>query len=560
MDEVACMRGADAVARTLQAAGVERIFTLSGNQIMPVFDACLDANIDLLHVRQEAAAVHMADAWGRLTGQPGVALVTAGPGFANTLTGLYVATISESPLVLLSGCAPMSQHAKGAFQAMPQAEIASHVSKASWTAESPAGLPDDIRKALDIATSGRPGPVHIALPFNTVDGQVDSPEDALVSDGAKSSERIISDAAAVRVLSELRSAKTPLILAGSMMMRGEGPSNLDDLSAATGAPVVQMESPRGTNDPALGAFAEVLAEADLIALIGKKLDFTVKMGASPEVREDCRFIQIDPDSSAIDLTRRNVTDPARITTSVVADPIPSTRRLVELATGDASGTAWADEVKSAVGYRPASWTEMRARRGQALHSFEVAEAIQAYLDEEPSSVFICDGGEWGQWAQACITAPTRILNGPAGSIGTSIPFALAARLARPEARIVTVLGDGTAGFHIMEYDTAFRYNIPFVAVLGNDAAWNAEYQIQLREYGDERLVGCELLPSRYDCVVEALGGHGEHVDSASDLAPALHRAGAADLPALVNVNLARDMAPVVRRGTDAPEASSGVLH
>ncbi len=555
------MRGADAVARTLRAAGVTRIFTLSGNQIMPVFDACLEADIDLLHVRQEAAAVHMADAWGRLTGQPGVALVTAGPGFANTLTGLYVATISESPLVLLSGCAPMGQHAKGAFQAMPQAEIASHVSKASWTTESASSLPNDIRKALDIATSGRPGPVHIALPFNTVDNEVESPEDALLSDNTESSPgRVIDDDDAARVLSELRGAKTPLILAGSMMMRGEGPSLLADLSTSTGAPVVQMESPRGTNDPALGAFAEVLAEADLIALIGKKLDFTLKMGASPDVRPDCRFIQIDPDSLAIDLTRRNVGDEQRIALSIVADPLPSVRRIVELAAGDTTDSGWADEVNSAVSYRPASWTNMRAEEGNPLHSFEVAEAIQTYLDEDPNSVFICDGGEWGQWAQACISAPTRILNGPAGSIGTSIPFALAARLARPDARIVTVLGDGTAGFHVMEYDTAVRYDIPFIAVVGNDAAWNAEFQIQLREYGDERLVGCELLPSRYDRVAEALGGHGEHVDSAGDLAPALHRAGASGLPALVNVNLARDAAPVVRRGTDTPQASSAVLH
>ena len=233
---------------------------------------------------------------------------------------------------------------------------------------------------------------------------------------------------------------------------------------------------------------------------------------------------------------------------------------MELATGHAPESGWADEVNSAVSYRPASWSEMRAEQGDPLHSFEVAEAIQTYLDQDPSSVFICDGGEWGQWAQACITAPTRILNGPAGSIGTSIPFALAARLARPDARIVTVLGDGTVGFHVMEYDTAVRYDIPFIAVVGNDAAWNAEFQIQLREYGDERLVGCELLPSRYDRVAEALGGHGEHVDSASDLAPALQRAGASDLPALVNVNLARDAAPVVRRSTDTPQASSAVLH
>ena len=390
------MRGADAVARTLRAEGVERVFTLSGNQIMPVFDACLEADIDLLHVRQEAAAVHMADAWGRLTGQPGVALVTAGPGFANTLTGLYVATISESPLVLLSGCAPMGQHDKGAFQAMAQAEIASHVSKASWTAKSASGLPNDIRKALDIATSGRPGPVHIALPFNAIDGEVESPEDALVSDSTESSPgRVIDDDDAARVLSELRGAKTPLILAGSMMMRGEGPSILADLSAATGAPVVQMESPRGTNDPALGAFAEVLAEADLIALIGKKLDFTLKMGASPDVRPDCRFIQIDPDSSAIDLTRRNVDDPARVVKGILADPLPSARRIAELATGHAPESGWADEVNSAVSYRPASWTDMKAEQGRPLHSYEVAEAIQTYLDGDPSSVFICDGGEWG---------------------------------------------------------------------------------------------------------------------------------------------------------------------
>ncbi len=556
------MRGADAVARTLQSAGVERIFTLSGNQIMPLFDACLDAEIvDLLHVRQEAAAVHMADAWGRLTGQPGVALVTAGPGFANTLTGLYVATISESPLVLLSGCAPMKQHPRGAFQAMAQAEIASHVSKASWTAQSASGLPNDIRKALDIAASGRPGPVHIALPFNTVDDQVDSPEDALVAAGNGGSQpRIIDDADADQFLAELHSARTPLILAGSMMMRADGHTVLAELSAATGAPVVEMESPRGTNDPALGAFAEVLAEADLIALIGKKLDFTLKMGGEPDIRPECRFIQIDPDHSAIDLTHRNVGDPARVALSVVADPVPSVSRIVELAAGGASESGWADEVTSAVSYRPASWSEMRAEQGDPLHSYEVAEAVQAYLDEDPNSVFICDGGEWGQWAQACISAPTRILNGPAGSIGTSIPFALAARLARPDSRIVTVLGDGTAGFHIMEYDTAVRYDIPFVAVLGNDAAWNAEYQIQLREYGEERLVGCELFPSRYDRVAEALGGHGEHVESASDLASALQRAGSSNLPALVNVNLARDAAPVVGRSSDATQASSAVLH
>lgn len=554
------MRGADLLAKALFAAGTQNIFTLSGNQIMPVFDGCLDADLELLHVRQEAAAVHMADAWGRLTGQPGVALVTAGPGFTNTLTGLYVAKISESPMVLLSGQASLGQLGKGAFQEMEQVKMATQVSKASWTAQSASGLAQDVRRAFDIAMSGRPGPVHIALPFDIIDGEVDAPEESVLKGAIGGPTRtVISEEEGEQVLAELANAQKPLILAGSMVMRGDGPSVMAELSDATGVPVVEMESPRGTNDPALGAFAEVLAEADFVVLLGKKLDFTLKMGAAPDVSPDCRFFQIDPEQSVIDMTRQNAGDPSRVI-GIKADPLPSVQRLTELASGGKSSSGWADEVKSAISYRPASWSDMKADDGEPLHSYEVTRAIQQYLDEDPNSVFISDGGEWGQWAQACITAPTRIINGPAGSIGTSIPFALAASIARPGARVVTVLGDGTAGFHVMEYDTAVRYDIPFVAVLGNDAAWNAEFQIQLREYGDQRLVGCELLPSRYDQVVEALGGHGENVTSADALSPALARAGSSERPALLNVMIGRDPAPVVRRGSDAHQTSSATLH
>ena len=555
------MRGADAIARTLRSEGVERIFTLSGNQIMPVFDACVDAEVELLHVRQEAAAVHMADAWGRLTGRPGVALVTAGPGFANTLSALYVATMSESPMVLLSGRAPLAHADKGPFQEMPQAEMATYVSKASWTAQSAVDLHNDIRRAFDIAASGRPGPVHIALPFDVIDGKIDaSHEGGIDAPFKRRTARAMTDADALEILAEIRTASAPLVLAGSMMTRGDGPAALADLSAATGAPVVQMESPRGTNDPALGAFAEVLAQADLIVLLGKKLDFTLKMGAASDIAAHCRFIQIDPDPSVIALTRRNIGDLSRIIATVQADPLASVRRMARLADGRRQSNAWAADVEDAVRYRPPSWQGMKAADGEPLRSVEAAESVRAYLAGAADSAFVCDGGEWGQWAQAVIPASTRIINGPAGAIGASIPFAIAARLARPSARVVTVLGDGTAGFHIMEYDTAVRYGLSFVGVVGNDAAWNAEYQIQLREYGPERLVGCELLPSRYDRIVDALGGHGEHVESADVLPAALERAGASGLPALLDVRLARDPAPVVRRADDAPQTSSATLH
>jgi acetolactate synthase-1/2/3 large subunit len=162
-------------------------------------------------------------------------------------------------------------------------------------------------------------------------------------------------------------------------------------------------------------------------------------------------------------------------------------------------------------------------------------------------VLVSDGGEIGQWAQACLAAPHRVINGVAGSIGAALPFALAARLAQPIAPVIAVMGDGTFGFHAAEIDTAVRYRLPFVAVVGNDARWNAEYQIQLREYGPERLVGCELLPTRYDQVAAAFGGFGERVTEAQQVLPAAHRAIDSRLPACLNVMIEGLAAPDIRR-------------
>jgi acetolactate synthase-1/2/3 large subunit len=156
---------------------------------------------------------------------------------------------------------------------------------------------------------------------------------------------------------------------------------------------------------------------------------------------------------------------------------------------------------------------------------------------------VSDGGEFGQWAQACLKAPARIINGPAGAIGSALPFAAAAKLARPDATVVAMLGDGTFGFHMSEMDTAVRFGLDYIAVIGNDATWNAEYQIQLRAYGKARAKGCELLPTRYGAVAAAMGAHGEDVLSASELNPALARAATAGKPAVVNVMIERQPAP-----------------
>lgn len=209
------------------------------------------------------------------------------------------------------------------------------------------------------------------------------------------------------------------------------------------------------------------------------------------------------------------------------------------------GNAWRDEVRGALAHRPAEWNAAAGGNGR-LHPVQALRPLQAILDSHPDSVLVGDGGEFGQWAQACLSAPHRVINGVAGSIGAGLPFAVAARCASPEAPVLAFMGDGTFGFHPAEIDTAVRYRLPFVAIVGNDARWNAEYQIQLRSYGADRLVGCELLPTRYDQVAAAFGGHGELVTEAGELAGAVQRAIASRLPSVVNVMIEGIPAPVYK--------------
>jgi acetolactate synthase-1/2/3 large subunit len=181
--------------------------------------------------------------------------------------------------------------------------------------------------------------------------------------------------------------------------------------------------------------------------------------------------------------------------------------------------------------------------------------VQKHLDAAKPAILISDGGEFGQWAQACLSGPRRLINGPSGAIGGSLCYGIAAKKAEPDATVIAMMGDGTAGFHFSEFETAAREGAPFVAVIGNDACWNAEHQIQRNAYGPERAVGCELLPTRYDAVATALGGYGELVQESAALRPALERALASRKPACVNVAIERLPAPNIARKTMVSKAS-----
>lgn len=537
-------RGADIVAHTLARAGVTHLFSLSGNHVMPIYDAALDANLSIVHTRHEGAAVHMADAWGRLTGEPGVALLTGGPGHANGVGALYTALASESPLVMLSGHAPLRELGKGSFQEMRQADMAAPVVKASWTAQSTDGLAEDISRALRIATSGRPGAVHVSLPFDVLEAR--SATNAL-PDAAnfRAPPQVLAESAADAVLEMLSQAQRPLVLAGAIMSSGRASDVRERLAAALGAPVLCMESPRGLNDPALGALADVVSRADLIVLLGKEPDFTLRFGQPPAVDAACRIAVIDPDAPALERALK-VLGPQRIAFSAIADSVAAGERLVERVSGrNEKAQAWKEEVEAAVRFRPPEWAQLQSAAEGPVHPVEVGRAVQRLIDASADAVFVSDGGEFGQWAQACVNASTRVINGQGGSIGSAIPFALAAKIARPDATVIAMTGDGACGFHLLELETAVRAGLAPLVVVGNDACWNAEHQIQLRTYGKDRARYTELAPTRYDEAAAALGAHGELVTRASDLRAALARAIASGKPALVNVMIQRLPAPTV---------------
>ena len=538
-------RGADALVESMLASGVRNIFTLSGNHIMPIFDAVYDQKIQLIHTRHEAAAVHMADSWTRLTGEIGIAMVTGGPGHANAVSALYTAAMAESPVVLLSGHAPINQLGMGAFQEMAQVDIAAPLTKASWVCKSVSDLPGDFAKAVSIAKSGRPGPVHISLPSDVLDNAFDSgtsmPKAADFEPiPIKADKQVIKE-----MIAALLNAKKPLVLTGPMMQSKAGRKILAGLEASLGVPVIGMESPRGIGDPSLGAFSEVLAQSDCVLLLGKKLDFTLKFGKAPNFHQDCVFFQIDPEISEIERTQRALG--SKLLLSTCADVHSAITAIIELnGPSRTEACRWQAEVHEAIAYRPASWSSASSSPNK-LHPAHAFAPLQAILDSHPESVLVSDGGEIGQWAQACLNAPNRVLNGVAGSIGAGLPFATAASLAKPGAPVIAVVGDGTFGFHCAEIDTAVRYQLPFLLIVGNDACWNAEHQIQIREYGQARVIGCELLPTNYEKVCVAFGGFGEQVTAKEQVLPAAHRAIASKLPSCLNIMIDGIPAPNIRR-------------
>ncbi len=533
--------GASLLVSALNAIGVRTIFTLSGNQIMPIFDACIDSGMRLVHVRHEAAAVYMAEAWAQLNGDIGVALIPAGPGFANGLSPLYSARASESPVLLLSGDSPLHQDSMGAFQELDQISISKPLTKFSRRPRTVDDISTDLAKAIRIARCGRPGPVHLALPFDLLCAETSKDVGEFLKQ-AKREENTPETQVIEHIANSLDAAKRPLILTGPTLNQTRAGAMVSQLQENLGVPVITMENPRGLKDPALGNLGEILGKADTVLFLGKAIDFTVNFGQSPTFHPTCRFHLIDPEQALLEQAKRALAN--QLVISHKADADAAAKALAQCpVTRTDKHEDWRNKVTRACASRPS--LSRPESSSTAVHPVTLCQSVQRVLELADDPVLICDGGEFGQWAQAITRAERRIINGLAGAIGGGICYAVAAKISRPESSVFVLMGDGTAGFHLSEFETAIRYGAPFVAIIGNDSRWNAEYQIQLREYGTQRLIACELAETRYDQVVRSLGGYGEFVDHPEQLGGALERAIKSDLPACINVRIEGLPAPTV---------------
>ncbi len=526
--DVPTTNGAHLLAMTLQNAGVTRIFTLSGNQILPIYDACLDVNLAVTDTRHESAAAHMADGWSKVRNEPGVCLVTAGPGHTNTVTGIANAMASETPVLWLSGASENETTGMGGFQELDQAGIAAKVCKAAWTVERARDIPSFVSRAWRTMLEGRPGPVYLGLPADVLTESVSVDHRQSHAWTFRPPLRFADNALIHAALSLLAGAKRPLMLTSPSVARGDSGARLREFSKRSSVPWFALESSRGIGDPAFNGAGAAISRADVVLLVAPQ-DFIVKFGRPGSFADGSHVIHVVPTPDEIG---RN--SPVALGIAGDAGAVFS-QLIAEAGTQNWDHRAWASEIETLRAKGRKSLQQYTCSDESPIHPLRVATELRAMMP--PGSFVAQDGGEFSQWMRWGLAGGdfVPLLHGKFGSIGSAIPLAIGGALARPGTPTFAICGDGTFGFHGMEFDTAVRHNVPVVAIVGNDASWAAERHRQVRIYGEDRVVASDLLPSRYDEVVRALGGHGEVVERPAEIRPALERALASGKPACVNV-------------------------
>lgn len=534
------MHGGKLAARALKKAGVECVFTLSGGHVMAIYDGCLDEGIKVVDVRHEQAAVHAADAWARLhPGHVGVAILTAGPGATDGVTGIANAWRANSPVLIFGGQGPLVNLRRGSLQEMDHVSVMRPITKWAEACYATDRIGEYVEEAIRHALAGNPGPSYLEIPMDVLAGPVkleEAPCPAPLPPPRLRPERALIQ----RAVEMLTQAKAPMVMAGTGVKWSNGTEALRRFLEAVKMPAYCNGMGRGTVAHDSPYFFNrtrraYMEQTDLVILAGSLLDFRMRFGKA--IPEEAKIIQMDLDATLIGQNRR--ADIGLVgNLGLIFDGI------LEVMSEEGVQLDWSAVVEQ---WRATENEEADKVAGQ-LNSDEVpidplrlCREISDYVSDD--MIVIGDGGDIVAKVAKVLPVPKHGLwmdPGPLGTLGVGMPFALAAQLSHPDKRVMIVYGDGSFGLNGFEFDTAVRFNLPIVGVIGNDSAWGQMLRPQVMMYGEERLVATELAPTRYDKVVEALGGHGEYVTEPDRIRPALERAFASGKPACVNVMIRQD--------------------
>ena len=545
------MDGGKLAARALKEAGVECIFTLCGGHIMAIYDGCIDEDIRVIDVRHEQAAVHAADAWSRLNpGKIGCAVVTAGPGVTDATTGVANAWRANSPILVIGGQGPLNNLRRGSLQEMDHVGVMRPITKWADTCYDTRRIPDYIEMGIRHAVSGNPGPAFLEIPTDILGGTVDT--DRVRFPRMRPEPPVLTPAMSDidQALGLLASAKKPVMMAGTAVKWSNAASTIQRFIEKIHIPTFVNGMGRGTVKPGTPELLnrvrrEAIQGCDLFISAGVLLDFRLGYGRS--IPESAKIIQFDIENELIGTNR---SADAAIVGNLAAGFEMMMQRMDEIEVA-LDHSSWRDQLMEREGALEKEFVARLDSDEVPIDPLRLCREIRDYVVDK-DMILIGDGGDIVAQAAKVLSVPAEncwMDPGPLGTLGVGMPFALAAQIAKPEKRVLIIYGDGSFGLNGFEYDTAVRFNLPIVGIVGTDGAWGQIIRPQAAVYGEKRIIGSKLNFTRYDKIVEAMGGHGEFCLRPEEIRPALERAFASGKPALVNVIMRQDIGTGMKGST-----------
>ena len=534
------VHGGRLVARALRAEQVPFIFTLCGGHVMPIYDGCHDEGIGVIDVRHEQTAAHAADGWARVTGRPGVAVVTAGPGLTDAVTGVASAHRANIPMIIIGGQGPRPFADMGSLQDMNHVELMRPITK--WAISVPEGrrIPEYLSMAFRTATTGLPGPVFLEMPIDQLfdsyqEETVRFPTNYRTEAGIAGDPRYIEEALAL-----IKQAAHPVALVGTQLRWSARREAYPEFARTFGMPIYVNGLGRGSLPPGDPHFFSrtrkpALLGADVVLIFGTPLDFRLGYGRDSHINPGAKLIQVDLDPRELGRNR-----PCDV--GIVGDTGLVMEQLTQAAKAEGYTKAmvkpWLDDMRKR---EQAAFEKVRPELDSDAVPINPLRACKEIADSVgENAIFIGDGGDFVATAASIVRVYQSghwLDPGPLGTLGVGPGYAMAAKLAKPDSPVIIIYGDGSFGLHAMEFEACIRQKINVIGVIGNDAGWTQIRRGQVQLYGAERSVATALSFTRYDKVVEALGGHGEYVEHPQDIRPAMERALAAGKPALVNIKI-----------------------